>query len=317
MADHMTLWQWLIKNLDAQLPVALLVVVDTSGSSPAKVGAKMALTAQQCMGTIGGGAGEHRLINQARRMLASRNLNPQIIQLTHHLSKTTQPSGAICGGEQTVLIYPCRMEDRNLLEQLANTSLSNSPFGLKISTQGLQLMASPSSSLVAAFKDGECWEYQEIIGLRKRAFIIGGGHVSLALSRVLDWLGFDITVIDEREPPQSMQDNHFAWQKRQIAYLNVGEQIPEGLDVFVFIVTHSHYTDELVTAQLAKKHFAYLGLLGSRHKIAQIKVGLIGQLTTEQLQRLHAPMGLPINSHTPEEIAISIAAELIQIINAA
>ena len=165
------------------------------------------------------------------------------------------------------------------------------------------------------FVGGQNWHYREIIGHYNRAYIIGAGHVGLALSKVLAMLDFDISVIDDREPPDSIEPNLYARQKWGITYANIAEHIPEGMDVFVFIMTHNHHGDELVLSKLAGKRLAYLGVLGSQHKVAELKNRLAQQLPFEQLQRLHAPMGLQIGSHTPVEIAISIAAELIQIIN--
>lgn len=80
-------------------------------------------------------------------------------------------------------------------------------------------------------------------------------------------------------------------------------------------MTHSHKTDEKVAEQLADKQVRYLGVLGSRKKIEQLKANLAHQLTVDSLRRIRGPMGLPIKSHTPAEIAVSIAAELIQILN--
>jgi len=80
-------------------------------------------------------------------------------------------------------------------------------------------------------------------------------------------------------------------------------------------MTHSHKTDEKVAEQLADKRIRYLGVLGSRKKIEQLKAHLEPRLSVESLQRIRGPIGLPIKSHTPAEIAVSIAAELIQILN--
>jgi xanthine dehydrogenase accessory factor len=78
-------------------------------------------------------------------------------------------------------------------------------------------------------------------------------------------------------------------------------------------MTHSHKTDEKVAGLLVDKRVRYLGVLGSRKKIEQLKANLAHRLSDESLQRIRGPIGLPIKSHTPLEIAVSIAAELIQI----
>lgn len=314
MSDYAKFWQWLIAALDAHDPVTLLIVTESVGSSPGKVGAKMAVTAQCCIGTIGGGPVESGLMQTARSLLNDVGARPQIFRLAHHPTETRQTSGMICGGEQTVLLYPCRPDDRPLFGQLLECCRRGTPLTLCISGHGLQVLPA-ELNLPATFSGDDDWCYRETIGLRKRAYIIGGGHVGLALSKVLDMLDFDITVIDEREQLDSMQANIYAEQKWRIPYSEIAEHIPEGADVFVFIMTHHHHGDELVLTQLAGKRLAYLGLLGSRHKIAELKNSLIHKLPADQLQRLRAPIGLAIKSHTPAEIAISIAAELIQLNN--
>jgi len=221
----------------------------------------------------------------------------------------------ICGGEQTILAYPCRIQDLPLFERLAECCRLRTPKRLVISRRGLQLMNTGAVWLPAYFEPGEDWLYQEVIGRRKCAYIIGGGHVSLMLSKVLELLDFDSVVIDEREGIEAMQSNGAAWKKIVIPYAEIDQAVPEGPEVFIVIMTHSHRTDAQVLAKLAEKNVPYLGLLGSRKKISAIKEALSGQVPEQTLQRLHAPVGLPIKSHTPAEIAISIAAELIQFTN--
>lgn len=312
MADRGALWQWLIDALEAQLPAALLIIADTSGSSPAKIGAKMALTQQHSFGTIGGGPVEQQMLHTARNMLLSGGGKAKIFHLAHHASTTMQRSGAICGGEQTVLVYPCSPEDHSVFTQLLDACQSRTPLNLTLSTHGLTLSQASHILPIAQFSDGDSWQYQETLGQSNRAFIIGGGHVSLALSKVLDWLDFDVTVMDERESLETMQNNPYARQKCTVPYRNIAEHVQDGPHVFVFVMTHNHSNDELVLRQLLPKRFSYIGLLGSQNKITQLQSNLAKALTLEQLQQLRAPMGLPIKSHSPEEIAISIAAELIQ-----
>lgn len=316
MANSILVWQWLLDRLDANQAVGLLIVTDSTGSSPGKMGAKMAIDAESAIGTIGGGMIEADLTKTARFMLLNGNTEPRIVRRAHHPSKTTQTSGMICGGEQTVLIYPCHSSDKVAFRQLLENRKLGKLHTLAISEQGLKVLPNHCIRASPVFHDGEAWHYQENIGLNKQAFIIGGGHVGLALSKILNTLNFDITVIDSRDPPETLQANNYARNKWRMAYANIEAHIPEGEDVFVFIMTHSHQQDELVLKQLFDKRLAYLGLLGSRHKIEAIRQTLAGQVMSErQWQAVHAPMGLAIGSHSPEEIAISIGAEVVQVLN--
>ncbi|MDD1612336.1 MAG: XdhC family protein [Methylococcaceae bacterium] len=310
-----SVWQWLIDALRQNQPVTLLLVVASKGSSPGKIGAKMAVSATGVIGTIGGGGLEIGLIEAVRASMVKGLTEPKIHSRMHHASETGTDSGMICGGEQTILAYPCRIQDIPLFEKLAECCRLRTPKRLVISRRGLQLIDAGAARLPAHFDPGEDWLYQEVIGRHKCAYIIGGGHVSLMLSKVLDLLNFDSVVIDEREGLETMQSNGVAWKKIIILYAEIDKVIPEGPEVFVIIMTHNHRTDAQVLAKLAAKNVPYLGLLGSRKKIASIKEALSRQLPEQTLQRLHAPIGLPIKSHTPAEIAISIAAELIQWVN--
>jgi len=315
MADPIQLWQWIGDGLASGASVTLLIVVDSSGSSPGKIGAKMAVTENGMIGTIGGGAVENGLIESVRESMVKGVTEPKIHSRTHHASETGTSSGMICGGEQTVLVYPCRIQDLPLFEQLAECCRLRTPRRLVISRSGLRLTDAEASVFSAHFEPGADWLYQEVIGRCKCAYIIGGGHVSLMLSKVLDLLDFDSVVIDERDGIDAMQSNGVAWKKMIIPYAEIDQAVPEGPEVFIIIMTHSHRTDAQVLAELAAKNVPYFGLLGSRKKIASIKAALSGQVPEQTLQRLHAPIGLPIKSHTPAEIAISIAAELIQFTN--
>lgn len=315
MAEFVQPWQWIGEALASGEPVMLLIVTDSSGSSPGKAGAKMAVSPTGCTGTIGGGAIENGLIQSARESLSAGDTEPKVYCRAHHSSEKGQDSGMICGGEQTVLAYPCRLHELPLFEQLAECCRRRTPMWLVLSRQGLQLLEPESESYPAGFNPGADWFYREVIGRRKSVYIIGGGHVSLMLSKMLNLLDFDIVVIDEREALETMKNNDAAWKKIVIPYAEVDKVIPEGAEVFVIVMTHSHRTDTEVLAKLAGKNVAYLGLLGSRKKVAAIREILSRQLPAQHLQKLRAPVGLPIKSHTPAEIAISIAAELIQVIN--
>ena len=278
----------------------------------------MAVTAQgQSFGTIGGGALEYRLVKKAQALMATASVAPVLCRFQHAVSKTNDASGMICGGKQTVLLYRCRNADIALYRQLAELHRNKLSGGISMTPNGLQFQLQPIWPQQKQFnvQSENDWLYQEAVGGYKHAYLIGGGHVSLAVSKILATLDFDITVIDERDNLNTLARNHYAQTKRIIPYREICHFIPEGEAVFVFIMTHSHKTDEQVAEQLADKRVRYLGVLGSKKKIEQLKINLAPRLSVESLQRIRGPIGLPIKSHTPAEIAVSIAAELIQILN--
>lgn len=297
----------------------LMIVVSSTGSSPGKAGAKMAVTAQgDCFGTIGGGAIEYSMVRHAQTLLAQELSVPELNLRRHVLAGGGQASGMICGGEQTVLLYRCRSSDRELCRQLADAFLNRAPVVLDLSPTGLLLK--PQQALPGPVQfyriNDEDWSYREKVGVCKQVYLIGGGHVSLALSKILATLDFDITVIDERPGLDTLIRNTDAQRKLIIPYNEIDKAVPEGDQVLVLIMTHSHKTDEKAARLLAEKNLRYLGILGSRKKIAQLKENLSTRLSSDAINRIRGPVGLPIQSHTPAEIAVSIAAELIWILNA-
>jgi xanthine dehydrogenase accessory factor len=146
-----------------------------------------------------------------------------------------------------------------------------------------------------------------------RLFIIGAGHVGHHLARVAADVGFKIHVVDDREK--------FASAERFPDADRVVEPIPDWLhradlppSAYVVVVTRGHQHDLDAMRALAARDLKYLGLIGSRAKVARIYEALLAEgMPPECLQRVHAPIGLDIGAVTPAEIAISILAELIAV----
>jgi len=146
-----------------------------------------------------------------------------------------------------------------------------------------------------------------------RLFIIGAGHVGHHLARIAGDVGFRIHVVDDREK--------FASAERFPGAEVVVQSIPEWLhradlpaSAYVVVVTRGHQHDLDAMRALAARDLKYLGLIGSRAKVARIYDALRAEgMPAECLQRVHAPIGLDIGAVTPAEIAISILAELIAV----
>jgi xanthine dehydrogenase accessory factor len=146
-----------------------------------------------------------------------------------------------------------------------------------------------------------------------RLYIIGAGHVGLHLARVAADAGFQLHVVDDREK--------FANPERFPGAEVSVEPIPEWLGradlpapAYIVVLTRGHQHDLDAVRALAPREFKYLGLIGSRAKIARIFEALRTEgMPDACLDRLHAPIGLEIGAVTPAEIAISILAELIAV----
>jgi len=316
--DKQSIWQWLDTAIQQQKLAALLIVVDCKGSSPGKTGAKLAITADNSsFGTIGGGMTEFDLCEYAKECLKQNQPKIQLINKWHHKASADNYSGQICGGEQSIVLVLLNQNDQPLLQKIIQAEENDQPITLEISPQELVLSSFIKNNTNSSFnfQQQSEWLYRCIIGLEKTAYIIGGGHVSLALTQLLVLLDFRVIVIEQRAGVKTMQDNTLANKKLISPYSEIANKVIDGDQHYVFVMTHSHETDQQVIELLAEKQFKYFGVLGSHRKISILRKNLKHKISEKAWQSIHAPIGLPINSHSPMEIAISIAAELVQLNN--
>ena len=122
--------------------------------------------------------------------------------------------------------------------------------------------------------------------------------------------------LDDRNDLNTLQQNEFAHQKKIIDYEKIEALIPENENQFVVIMTFGYRTDGMVLRHLIHQKFRYLGLLGSKAKVEKMLNELRSEgIDESKIKALHAPVGIQIKSQTPEEIAVSIAAEIILVKN--
>jgi xanthine dehydrogenase accessory factor len=148
-----------------------------------------------------------------------------------------------------------------------------------------------------------------------RLLIVGAGHIGRALARYGSRLDFEVTVIDDRPEYASRE------RLPEADSLVVGEikrttrAFPVSSDTYIVIVTRGHRYDAEALRALIRSPAAYIGMIGSRHKVALMKERFLsaGWATAQEWDRVHTPIGLKIGSRTVEEIAVSIAAELVQV----
>ena len=147
------------------------------------------------------------------------------------------------------------------------------------------------------------------------AYLFGGGHIAFHLANVLRLIGFEFVVIDDR--PEFANSTRFPDAKECIAgdFAQVFEQLAlHPPCAYLIIVTRGHRSDLLVLEQALRTQAKYIGMIGSKRKIALLFQHLREKgVAPAALAAVHAPIGLPIGADTPEEIAVSIAAELIQV----
>lgn len=311
----MNIWSFIHSKLESGNRILLLVVIQSTGSSPGRAGFKMAVSEDgQLAGSIGGGVMEYKLVELARKQFSV--VKPAfLLKQDHEQTGTEDSSGMICSGSQYVAFYPVNQSNLPFLSGINESS----KIQIEYSENGFSATESteepPSQPFVS--KDLKQWKLVEQLGVENRLFIIGGGHVSVAVSQLFKMLGFQVTVLDDRNLGLStIQQNVYADQIRIIDYKDVAEQIPEGPQVYVVIMTFGHASDARVLEQLLNKNIRYLGMMGSENKVSTIFEQLKSKgFSEDQLSKVDAPIGLPIHSETPMEIAVSLAGKIILVKN--
>lgn len=252
-----------------RVPAVLATVVESVGSAPQEAGAKLLVTSDgQTAGTVGGGAFEQRVLEEARALLVA----------------DVEPGAAAASG--------------------ADSAARVAPAG--------KLLALNLSTDLGMCCGGVMRVYLERVALPARLVVLGAGHIARPLVALASAVGFAVTVVDERE----------AWAR--------GERFPEAKsvvcddpetavseltldsDTAVVVVTHSHPLDQALVRALTGSRAGFFGLVGSETKRRKFVMRLTAQgVDDRKLALLRSPLGVQIGAETPEEIALSIVAELV------
>jgi len=300
-------WGLALESLRGGRRTVLVFVVDHSGSVPGVTGTRAVVSDLGIAGTIGGGAAEKQLLEQAQEHTGG----PLIIRFRH----TPGEGGTLCSGLQIFAVMELTPDDEAPLASLVDTLSRHRTGTLGISPAGLSF--SPGAAGPHRFAEGgDTWDYSGPVGLLDTLTIVGGGHVSLAFSRLMATLPFRIVVLDNRDELPTMEANRWAHERRVVDYEELGNHVPDGNRSWVTIMTYGHNHDRLALERLLDKDLAYLGVLGSKAKIKQMFAAMRDDgVPASALVGVRAPVGISIGSHTPEEIAVSIAAEIVAVRN--
>lgn len=292
----------ILRRSAAGEPVAVCTVVRTRGSTPQKAGAVMlVLRDGGTLGTIGGGCVEAEVRTRALERLSTQEDALLGFKLDHDLG---WDDGLVCGGTMDVAV------------QVIASAESAGP----CATVRELIAAGREAAVSVTVPDehGTPQTFTRTIDPVPTLLIAGAGHVGAALAEAMCGCGFDVVVIDDRGDLASAQ--RFPGAKQLI----VGEietelaRFPITPHTYVVIVTRGHRHDGRALAAVVGSPARYLGLIGSKRKVVTIFDELRRQgVPREQLERVHAPIGLDIGAVTPGEIAVSIAAELIAVRRAA
>ena len=163
---------------------------------------------------------------------------------------------------------------------------------------------------------GSAEVYIEPILPQHQLYIFGAGHIGKVLAKYAPDFGFAVTLIDNRKGIEnSIDQDNITLDTRN--YSNAAKEINFNDQSYIVIVTPKHKYDEEILEIVAKKSAAYIGMIGSKNKVAKAKERILKEkvLTKEELNKIDMPIGIKFNAQTPEEIAISILAKMIDVKN--
>ena len=284
----------LLRRVDAGEAVGACVVARTRGSTPQKAGALMlVLSDGRTLGTLGGGCVEAEVrVRALRLMLAGRSR-----LMTFKLDADYGwDDGLVCGGTMHIAVETV-----------------TSPGKWRGVADDLAAGRSARLEMTVPDEGGEAVAFAHEVAPAPRLVVAGAGHVGGALAGIAAGLGFELTVIDDR--PDYLSPERFPG-----ATLVAGDieralrRLPLGPHSYVVIVTRGHRHDAAALAAVVSSPAKYVGLIGSKRKLATILQRLRDDgVPRADLARVHSPVGLDIGAVTPAEIAVSIAAELVAV----
>ncbi|MFK7823953.1 MAG: XdhC family protein [Oligoflexales bacterium] len=317
--NYQEIWMFIHTQLKQGQGVAVMMVAENTSGSPGRKGFKMAISQNglSC-GTIGGGIMEFKLVKKAQDLLKDGCKEVRYIPQIHLKNNSPHQSGMICAGSQVILLYTFFPDEVSVFRDLVHSFQSQDQnfFFLFADSSGLKILRGRVEEGLRIGGDKK-WIFQENIDPSMYVYIVGGGHVGYALSKVLSTLDAYITIFDHRGDLEMVMHNQYCHRMIVGPYEDIGQYVLEGDNSYGLVVSTSFKTDEAGLRQLLTKKLRYLGVMGSGAKIKQILANLSGSgFTQSQLQKIKAPIGLNIKSRTAAEIGISIAAELIQEKNA-
>ncbi|MGH7717571.1 MAG: XdhC family protein [Gemmatimonadaceae bacterium] len=313
---------------------ALASVARQRGSLPMSATAKMLVTVTGARhGTVGGGCLEAEIIERALQVAERRR--PEISEHTLN-AEIAGDYGLTCGGTAVMFIEPVFVdpvlaavygECAALLARggrgVMATSADWSDGVRKALVHSWRTAGSPDSALLeAAAAVDPARETPELVGDllldpvvgRPRLVVFGGGHVGARVAEAASFAGWRVTVVDDRADFADPARLPFAERTVVCDYHDLPSALAIDGSTYVVVATRGHQHDALVVEQVARGSTRYLGMLGSRRKV-ELTWRLLEKAGAprERLETVHAPVGLSIGADTPEEIAISVVAEMIAV----
>lgn len=319
----------LIRALEQHQSVVLCAIVRNLGSAPRTSGARMLVLADgTSAGSVGGGEVEGACQAKARELFQGSS---SFAVLDFQMNAET---GMVCGGSVSILLHLVRPEslpswqriqDHYLLGKrpVVLTMLPQNGLPPQLFFQGIGEDGEVPAELKAEVNRksrrapflvqyGGREVFIEPLVHAGRVHLVGAGHVALATAQIAAFVGFEVVVMDDR---REFANSDRYPQAREVRVLDSFADCLQDLspDDYVIIVTRGHLHDREVLVQALRTDAGYIGMIGSRRKRAAVYDSLRREgFGDNDLARVHCPIGLTIGADTPEEIALSIIAELVQ-----
>jgi xanthine dehydrogenase accessory factor len=332
--------------LDQGRAFVLATIIRQQGSAPRTAGTRMLITPdQEIVGTIGGGLLEAETMRAAARMSAQAPARVLAFDLSNQDAAVME---MICGGMVQVLLDYIQPDNnhrelfnkwRESLSQGRRTMLVSIAHGKETSIRQIEhvvldsdgsvhgdlafsadtlealllLMNQPPQIHVLRLED------RLVVGdpgqIAPTLYIFGGGHVARPTAQLAAMTGFNVVVLDDRPEFSTAERFPEAMQTHTINSFDTAfDNLAVNGSTYIIIVTRGHLHDRTVLAQALKTSAAYIGMIGSQRKRDTIYERLLEDgYTQDDIDRVHSPIGLAIGADTPEEIAVSIVAELIAV----
>ncbi len=292
------------KRLEQGHTVVLVSVIASSGSVPRGPGASMLADEHgYAFGTVGGGTVEGQALAIASQVLRQGGFLVRDFALRN---REAADLGMVCGGDLKLLFLRMDPEALSLCQEALTQIALGQPGYFVIDTETGRIRLERERP-----KEERC--FAQPLMAEGCAYVFGAGHVAQALTPILAQADFRVIVLDDR--PEFANEERFP-QAGMVHVVDFAKL--EGLKLTpkddVVIMTRGHEHDLTVLSQMLRTPARYVGMMGSGSKRAFVYHSLHEQgFLQEDIGRVHSPIGLSIGAETPWEIAVSIAAELIQI----
>lgn len=297
MQSTIFIFNHIVKEVQSARPVALCLIVGTQGSVPQSAGAMMVVDADSgVVGTIGGGCVEADIRRKAFYLIQSKGSALVKIELNND---SAADGGMICGGSMEVAVMT--LTEPAILQPF-HEAIKNLESGI------------PAQLPVRINNNSQLLDFRLYIEPEPNLLIVGAGHISQELAELALKMEFKVTVIDNRADFACV--SRFPEPIKTIAGDIVDELKKAVIDysTYLVIVTRGHKYDYVALEAVIDSKAKYIGMIGSRRKVHLIFKQLEESgVKAELLKKVQAPIGLPINAITTREIAVSIAAQLIQV----